>query len=66
MIKLSIFILVTLNFFQTQFPGDDINNQVKRDVHGIPVNNRMKHFSGNRNIYTRKNLYRILEQQIES
>lgn len=39
---------------------------MKRDVHGTPVKNRIKHFTGNRNVYTRKNLYRILEQQIES
>lgn len=55
-----------MNNYFDQFPGDDINDQVKRDVHGIPVDNRMKHFTGNRNVYTRKNLYRILEQQIKS
>lgn len=54
-----------ISFPHVQFPGDDIS-QVKRDVHGATVDNRMRHFSGKKNAYTRRNFYRILQQQIDS
>ncbi|XP_031621775.1 uncharacterized protein LOC116339847 [Contarinia nasturtii] len=54
-----------LTSLRSPFPGDDLS-QRKRDLRGIMVDDRLKHFSGNKNVYTRKNFYRILEQQINS
>lgn len=50
--------------FCHQFIGNDLTQ--KRDIHGAMVDNRLKHFADNKNVYTRKNFYRILEQQINS
>ncbi|XP_055326698.1 uncharacterized protein LOC129580375 [Sitodiplosis mosellana] len=52
-----------LSKFKAPFIGD---NEVKRDVHGTIVDNRLRHFSDKKNVYTRKNFYRIIEQQITS
>lgn len=52
-------------FHMHQFSGDEITKS-KRDVHGEAIESRIKHFSDNRNFYTRKNLYRILEKEIDS
>lgn len=46
-----------------QFPGDDIS-QVKRDIHSLMFKNQADHFSDRKNVYTRKNFYRILEQHV--
>lgn len=62
-IVVKLWIKVYFSFYH-QFIGNDLTQ--KRDIHGAMVDDRLKHFADSKNVYTRKNFYRIIEQQINS